>query len=377
MPYVGAPFRHDIFVSYSHGTLPTQVEVLADWSEAFAKALEEELSIDPDVATTLSIFLDREHRAGRGVDPMDGLTDTLKREVGASALLLVLVSDFYLKSEWCRKEREWWEQSQPLPNLATPEGLPVGLHPRQRVALVKMFRTQLAQWPTLFRDSDGVTVTGFDFHMAIGEEVRPLGWRKSRAEFAAETREAMLDVVGRVRSRLKHIRERALAWQAEREEAARLSQPEGQTVYLHARAEHALAWQDAAGRLGEFGFSVLPGEPDPVLKDPAEEQAVRERRVRDLRACDALLLLCTQDGRALDSDLIVVGKWDRHSARSGSSKLLPLGVVNTAGPVVETPVRLRNALNLQAKWVDGTGREWPQQLPPWLAEQARRLEAQR
>jgi hypothetical protein len=95
-------------------------------------------------------------------------------------------------------------------------------------------------------------------------------------------------------------------------------------------------------------------------------QAVRERRVETLSGCDALLLLGTDDGRALDADLVVVGKHDRQSARARSHRLLPCGLLDTAGAAIATSVRRATARIVQADWIDGTDEGWPVAVRDWL-----------
>jgi hypothetical protein len=369
MAYVGQPFRHDIFVSYSHGTAADGAVFLADWSENFVRALEAELRFEPELRDTLRIFLDRDQRPDRGVDPMGDLPEQLEAELEASALLLVLMSPDYLKSDWCRREREWWTSCQHEPNLATSARVPVGFKPQERVAVIRMSDTQTQRWPPPLADANGTPMVGFPFEEDFGPMKRPLGWRLQDQEFAKTVLRSLMPVVSHLKGRLDKMRERLQAWQSEQAQLARLQQPGGQTLYLHGRSEQANAWERAAVRLNDFGFLVVPAQPDQVGQDPVKEQQVREQRVRDLADCDALLLLATEDGRALDSDLAVVGKHDRHSARSRSNKLLPLGVVDTAGPVIATQVRRNNARILQANWVDARQEDWPAQLPPWLAQQ--------
>jgi len=99
-------------------------------------------------------------------------------------------------------------------------------------------------------------------------------------------------------------------------------------------------------------------------------QTMRERRVEALGACDALLLVATDDTRALDTDLVVVGKHDRQSARARSNRLLPCGVLNTVGGVLATPVRLATTRIVQADWIDGTDQKWTPAVQRWLNEKS-------
>ena len=81
MSYVGGPFKHDIFVSYSHGDADAQGELpLAAWSRAFADELEAGLRAHANLRDTFSLYIDKQ------VDRMAGLTEQLKADVGTAAL---------------------------------------------------------------------------------------------------------------------------------------------------------------------------------------------------------------------------------------------------------------------------------------------------
>src|SRR5262249_10322711 len=116
----------------------------------------------------VEIFQDTSYRPGNGVDPMRGLTDQLKLDVEQSALLVVLMSEDYLGSEWCADERDWWLQHQ----------LKTKLNPAGRVAIVKIGKTDRTGWPKAFVDDFDKALTGFDFidHLQPGQRPPPMGW---------------------------------------------------------------------------------------------------------------------------------------------------------------------------------------------------------
>lgn len=87
-----------------------------------------------------------------------------------------------------------------------------------------------------------------------------------------------------------------------------------------------------------------------------------------MSGCDGLLLLGTKDGRALDADLVVVGRQDRNSACARSDKLLPCGVLDTAGIAVATPGRKITARALGIEWIETTRDIWPSTVQRWLNE---------
>ena len=364
MTYAGLPFTNDLFVSYSHGDDGSGGAYLQPWSAAFAKELARELRSDRKFRLDLQVFLDQDHRPGQGVDPMAPLTEQLRERIAGSALLVVLMSPDYLASAWCTEERDWWCARQ----------LELGVPAEERIAVVHIWPTDEA-WPSALTDSRGHPLVGFDFYQAAeGMPPRPLGWAEMPGPFGPDFRKALLGIVGRLYPKLDAMKARADEHRRAAEEAARLAQPGGQSIYLHGRVDHAVAWERAAITLTDSGFAVVPGEPDAVEHDPKKLQTVRERRVEALTACDALLLLGTEDGRALDADLVVVGKHDRQSARARSNRLLPCGLLDTVGPAIATPVRKATARIVQADWIDGTQPQWAPKVQRWLVGKSAQAE---
>lgn len=364
MSYVGAPFDHDIFVSYSHGADGAGDSFLQPWSAAFAEELDRELRAEPKFRRDLRIFLDASLRPGSGVDPMAPLTEQLSGQIAASALLMVLMSPDYIRSKWCADERDWWLARQ----------IELGLPSEERIAVVKIWPTT-EPWPASLTDSRGEPLPGFVFYrQPDGVPARPIGWTDLPGPFGSEFRKALLDIVGRVYSKLDAMKGRLDEVRRADKEAAKLAQDGGQSIYLHGRADHAQAWEQAGIELTNNGFLVVPGEPDSVESDPKRLQTVRERRVEALSACDALLILGTDDTRALDADLVVVGKHDRQSARARSNRLLPCALLDTVGAPIATPVRRATAKNLAADWIDGTQPPWTPAIRQWLLQKSGRQE---
>lgn len=85
MSYVGEPFKHDIFVSYSHGSDADGEGTLKGWSLAFVRELEREMRADRAFRDTLSLFVDSQGKSGQRLDPMSPLTEQLNTHVGSTA----------------------------------------------------------------------------------------------------------------------------------------------------------------------------------------------------------------------------------------------------------------------------------------------------
>jgi hypothetical protein len=97
---------------------------------------------------------------------------------------------------------------------------------------------------------------------------------------------------------------------------------------------------------------------------------ITDRRVEILTGCDGLLLLGTEDEHALEADLIVIGRRDRHSARDRSDRLLPCAVLDTVGPKSATREYKEMARSLGIHWIDTTRDVWPIEVQGWLAEES-------
>jgi hypothetical protein len=92
MPYVGPPFEHDIFFSYAHGVSIRDIAPLKIWSHCLIDELGATVKNIKPQYSVLDIFVDRE------LDPTRQLTPFLKRKIESSALLLIVMSPFYLES---------------------------------------------------------------------------------------------------------------------------------------------------------------------------------------------------------------------------------------------------------------------------------------
>ncbi|SED47035.1 TIR domain-containing protein [Burkholderia sp. WP9] len=359
MAYLGEPFTHDVFISYSHGSGNQDGRgPHARWSEAFAKQLESEVRVHPSLRQ-YEHFLDVDYRPDRSVDPMVPLSDGLRSHIQKSAVLMVLMTPHYLESQWCKDERQWWCEHHEVPVSVDHD----------RIAVVRVFPTDRT-WPPELVDSRGEQLVGFPFHVPVEGRnlaaIRPFGWHDMRNP-DGEFSKALVHIAGHLSTKLFAIRERLEAEQRQQAETERLGKPDGLTIYLHGHAEEENAWQEAGVHLGDSGFVVLPGSPEPTEKDPEKRQEIREQRVETMSECDALLLLGTGNGRTLDHDLVLVGKHDRQSARARTNRLLPCGVVNTGGMSISTPIRKTNARLLQAHWLDAPRLPWTPMLRQWLA----------
>lgn len=365
MSYIGSPFDHDLFISYSHGVSSRTGPLLQPWSAEFVQALDNEMRMSPRLTEDLAVFLDASYRPGDGIDPMAGLTPQLQEQIERSGILVVLMSPHYLKSDWCARERNWWSEAQ------TRLGWPTD----KRIAVVHILPTT-EKWPASLCDPQGEPLLGFRLHDEPGPGIdpRPVGWFEVQGGDKPKFGETLRRIVGSLSIKLDELKSRAESLRQARSDADKLQGAGGQALYLHGRKTQQAKWEQVALELAAGGYSVLPGEPDPEVDDPQARMELRARRVEVLADCDALLLLGAGDGRLLDSDLLTVGRHDRQSARARSNRPLPCGVFDTVGASIATPVRRATARNIQADWLDATQNPLVPRISQWLTEKGAEAE---
>jgi hypothetical protein len=369
LAYVDDPFRHDIFVSYSHGSDAQGRPALKAWSARFHAALLDELKFYQPLTRTVDVFFDDSQEHAQGLDRMAPLSEQLREAASASAVLLVLMSPHYQASDWCRAERESWWKGQ----------LGSGLPPQGRIALVRMspggdWATE--GWPRELSDEKGNPLPGYFFYEPPDDiRARPLGWVEGPDAMVNHPvfRERLCKLAGDLRIKLDEVKAYTRRLREQREALERLGAVEGQALYLHGRAEQKQEWESLSDALQDAGYHVTPTEPDRVSTDPAENHAIRTSRVQLMAECDAVLLVAADDGRAVDQDLIAVGKNDRQSARALSQRPLPCAVLDTVGEPNSTPRRQTNAKLLKTDWLDARRAPVVPVVQQWLQQRAGQL----
>jgi hypothetical protein len=147
MPYLAPHFDPDVFVSYSHGDPIAGDAPLRDWTRALIHRLRVGLHALKTEFDGLDIWMDPE------IDPTAYLTPELKAKAGACGVLMIVMSERYLKSSWCGDELKWFrEQFQGRAN----EG--------GRVFVIRAQRTEEHLWPDFLRDAGGHALIGFPFY---------------------------------------------------------------------------------------------------------------------------------------------------------------------------------------------------------------------
>jgi len=364
MAYLSPDYRHDMFVSYSHGDPEgTGTSSLRTWSQNFASRLQSAVRETPKFKD-FAMFIDANKRVEHGLDRTLPLSENIRESLERSALLTIVMGPHYLDSGWCRDERERW-----LDHHKEHAG---------RVFVVRIWPTGDKKWPAELCDLNKNPPLGFWFYSQPGEgegegyDVRPFHWDE-RASDKTDYTNAVLQLAAALGRRLDELRKALDDRRRREEEAKRLKAETGQSLYLCARETHQELWREAHDALGRAGYVVTPAQPEPTGNTPKRIREINEERVNQLIECDALLLLGTKDGFALDGDMLRVGRQRRNLARDRSERLLPCAVLDKSGGSVATEPRLSNARKMDIDWIDGRDSGWPQQLRSWLQESGRRL----
>lgn len=359
--YIGQPFRHDVFVTYSHGDVTGNDDAyIKTYSEHLTDLIERNLQAFPEIGRTVRVFRDQHPRRNQRLDSHNPLTEELKQHIASSGLLLVLMSPHYLDSEWCKDERDWWEAAQ------QGHGLP---H-ENRLLIARIWKTAAEKWPSLLCDTRKEPIVGQSFYNPAGDQEFPFDWHAPDANnLSSSFKKSLHSLVSDIVAKLQKAKEAAkqLEWQRKQEQL--FASQGGQTIYLHARTPNQInEWNTWGGILNERGFVVQPGAPDPVGDSPESINELRERRVERMANCDAVCLIASDNAAALNDDLIVIGRNERHAAKDRSGRDLPCAVLDPAGVGVANPIVRQNAGHLGVDWIDLKPLELPDRIFPWFGQ---------
>jgi hypothetical protein len=159
-------YEHDIFVSYAHSELN-------DWSKRLVEDTRRLVATGLGLRQAGEVDLWMDYKLS-GNQP---LTGQLRDKVARSGLLLVLMSEWYLQSSWCRDEVEWFINTVRQKRAGRP------------VFIVRVRATDQTGWPKVFKDERGHALVGYDFVRAA--EANALGLPKGypRPEDASDSRD--------------------------------------------------------------------------------------------------------------------------------------------------------------------------------------------
>ncbi|MEM7424459.1 MAG: toll/interleukin-1 receptor domain-containing protein [Pseudomonadota bacterium] len=391
MSFVGGDYIHDVFISYSHGTLNDGVPgPLKDWSDAFAEELRTRIH-QIFLFRNVSVFFDSSERPAESVDRSRKLTGQIQKHVRGSAILVSLMTPHYSDSDWCGEERNWWIEEGETRTLDMDGRIIVcKVMPNVTEAGWSLTREH-ESWPECFKDENGHGHVGFSFYSQSGVTAgtvpyKWLGSSNGLDEFDAEMRMLVSSITNRLTEIKAELDQRARctdpAGGGEREQiSVRIAEPDfGEesidVIYLHARKPQAAWWNSVRDTLIDKGRIIVPDELSlneigaREQKRPAgrnEEQVAERIEARNelLCECDAIVILGTEKNDLLRKDLLSIGLRAWRKACGFQRKVLPRALLSKIGE----PVPL--ARNLKIPECNGRNAAWPRQ----LAEEFRRTAA--
>jgi hypothetical protein len=273
---------HDVFVSYAHGPVPlgqystVQQDPLSKWTHKFVDDLRGNIDF-------LLGFKDPQRRVEIWMDPaLEGnqpLGANLKGKVERSALLLVAMSHFYLQSEWCGKEVEWFS------DRIDTDG---------HLFVARVCPTQ-QEWPKALKDKDGNELPGYRFHPATepGQLCNPYGWPRPTEddkEYQAELTR-LAHAITKQLQRLKWIERQ----NGEGHDFTSVPPSVGRTLFLgfmhDTLSDNGLRGELRAA-LVDKGITVLPPEAD----EPYDEASLRNAIAKYLDQSHGLIVVANEYG---------------------------------------------------------------------------------
>jgi hypothetical protein len=218
------------------------------------------------------------------MDPaLDGnypLSKSINAKIKQSALFLVVMSDYYLDSQWCLDELKWFSDH-------------VGSN--DRIFVVKAFNTAVERWPPPLKP-DGHPLPGYTFYTTEhpDHQGKPLGWPQPDETEKAYWKEVwnLADAMASQLKRMEYSAGKTSASAAAQGKAEIVPTRVGRTLFLGYMHDslHELR-SDLRARLDKAGFKIAP----PAGDDPVDEATVRSAFEKYLPASDAIVLIANQN----------------------------------------------------------------------------------
>ncbi len=265
-------YQHDVFVSYAHGPKAGGKDLLGNWSRQFRDQLHAHIAMNLDTKDKdrqVDVWMDT--RLARNQPLAD-----IQRRVEGSALLVAIMSPFFLQGSWCADEARWFGEA----NRRRGGTL-------ERIFVVRAKWTDETHWPPTLRDAAGHVLPGYPLHTPRTDKDDPTtpyglaGTPDPNREYDTWIRQLALDIT----KKLKQI-------ETGRDTAGGAPDAVGHSVFLGFMHDTIEVRADLRQRLTDAGLRVLPPDAD----DPVDEASLREQLDRHLGQCQALVLIANEYG---------------------------------------------------------------------------------
>ncbi|MEL7040540.1 MAG: hypothetical protein AAGL90_03400 [Pseudomonadota bacterium] len=336
MAFLDLPFKHDLFVSVDHG----QDYRLVEWTKHLVSEIQDEiLDFESDMNDFNVLF--GEHKSAN-----QPLMLSFSNKPGSSGVVLVILSEKFLRSSWCGEEAHWFEEEL-RKNLAQG-GRPI-------VLLCEP--TDPAQWPGYLKQIKDTMVFYSDSERSVQTSgPKPLGFPlplpDDRAYISAVSKLStfVVDHLRKIKKKNAFLQERTIT--------PVITRPaEKAKVYLHAKSAHESVWQDVRGALEDSGYDVLPQGLKPIGDNLRDIEMAREERLRILKEEANAACALVVDGTVEHDVQMLVS--DRTALRV-SGKNIPCALIDQIG----SDHALARQLGIET--VNAVNKNWPSSFQTWL-----------
>jgi len=307
---VGERYAHDVFVSYAYAKQPAGSDDLGLWGRAVAETIERRLS------STLNGGLpDSEHvkvfRDDVVLGPGTNLSKSLKEHVKQSAVIVVILSNFYWGQEWCRDEFNWWMEDR------------MGKSDQEYCFPILAQDVEPKNWPPDLKDERGKTYTASPFMDEFGQ---PLGLGLPKDAIMAEVQPLVSKFCAVLVDRLKQIREREIGLINFNNTKDTVINTDSKIIFLEAETEDELSREEVYRNL-EGKVLVVPEKNLGYMEAAKLGGAAALSPKEFYGSCNGLVLVRSREDDKIELRITKAAR-DRSELQSAGQKSPAWAVIN-------------------------------------------------
>lgn len=336
MAFLDLPYRHDLFVSCHPGTDLRQI----DWTKFLFEQIRNEVKSD---ATEMVGF---SHMLGWDEANIASLRASYSDNPSASGVILIILTEQFLRSPWCGEEAHWFEEQLRKNRENGGRSIVLVCGPSLNDELPKSL-SEMSTPVMFYSKSDDAG------RMA---SPKPLGYPHPTNNDTGFWREVS-SLATLVINHLRKIKNNSKFLAAQESVSVITPASDAVKVYLHAKATHTEAWEKVKGQLEDSGCSVFPEQLKPIGSGLLEMERAREERLRILKEeANAACALVVDPPTEHDVHMLVS---DRTALRV-SGKNIPCALIDRTGS--DDPFAQR----LGIETVNAVQQDWTTSFQNWL-----------
>jgi hypothetical protein len=322
MSIVGDEFPVDVFLSYRWSKIGDDSEPLfVKWTRHFKRTLHEELSYLYEIDA--KVFFDKDD-----IDPHRELDSQLEKNARDAAVFVPLLSQHYRKSDYCKRELEWWRQAQAEQRLDEAGRLLVVRAWGDPPPSDRYWADVLTE-----RNIKGFGVCFFSLKRNP-PEIRPFGWAEKKEDEikGKEFHEKIDELCDQISNAIKELR-----MQLEERKQENSTRPtrtnQNLKIYLHGLEEDAKQWRSLSETLRQHGMEVVPDRPATNARTvTVQERLDAEARMGTaLRECDSMVMIAPDDDKQWQDECLLARRGTQLALafRKQPNSSFPIAVVDS------------------------------------------------